>query len=269
MWWLWIVGPIAVAVIYALTAEVDKRRAAEGDAWAAGAGLKKVAAAPSELGRMFEEAGGGMPLRIYELVPKLAYLGLFDADASSASQHQTVVCKLDAPAPYLSARPLPIVEGNRIANVGVPFPKHPSFAELYLVEGPDHAAIKKWLVRPLRNALLDLPETWVRVDGKAMAVTLYGGADADRIDDLVATADVLFAEYGADGGPSLLPDLDDDGDEDDEPPPPPKVAAKVKPAAKGAAPAAAAKAQPAAKGAAVAAAAKSGASKPAPKAKKA
>lgn len=257
MWWLWIVGPIAVAVIYALTAQVDKRRAAEADAWAAGAGLKKVSAAPSELGRMFEEAGGGTPSRIYELVPKLAYLGLFDADASAASEHQTVVCKLDAPSPYLTARPLPIVEGNRIANVGVAFPKHVEFAELYLVEGPDHAAIKKWLGRPLRKALLDLPDTWLRVDGKAMAVTLYGGADADRIDDLVATADLLFAEYGADGGPSLLPDLDDDEDDEDdedEPPPPPKVAAKPKPAAKGAA---------------VAAAAKPAASKQASKAKKA
>jgi hypothetical protein len=46
------------------------------------------------------------------------------------------------------------------------------------------------------------------VDGraKAMAFTLYGPADAQRFEDLVAAADIVFAEYGAEGGPSLLPE---------------------------------------------------------------
>jgi len=52
--------------------------------------------------------------------------------------------------------------------------------------------------------LLDLPGSWLRVDGRAMTLTLYGDADADQLDELVATADAVFAERGAGGAPSLF-----------------------------------------------------------------
>ena len=46
MWWLWIAGPLAVALIYAVTAGTDKRRAAEAEKWRVAAHAKRVKAAP-------------------------------------------------------------------------------------------------------------------------------------------------------------------------------------------------------------------------------
>ncbi len=45
-----------------------------------------------------------------------------------------------------------------------------------------------------------------------MALTLYGLPDAARIDELLAAANIVFAEYGAGGGPSLLGDDDEEED---------------------------------------------------------
>jgi hypothetical protein len=54
-----------------------------------------------------------------------------------------------------------------------------------------------------------------------MAVTLYGPADAERINELVTLADVIFAEYGADGGPSLFGDAEEEEEAKPAPAPPP------------------------------------------------
>jgi hypothetical protein len=269
MWWMWIVGPILVLIIYVLTGARDKRSEAEIDRWRRsmgpksvvrkehagyrdrkeltepGPGAKLVTSLPGPLHRMVEAAGGGAPVARIELVPKLAYLAAMAANATSASDHQTVVTRLEEPAPSFTVRPLPIVEGARIANTGIEFKKDPEFTALFLVEAATHPAgskastapssadqakkIRAFLSRPIRDALRELPDAWLRVAGKAMALTLYGPADADKLNQLVTAADAIFAEHGAGGGPSLFGDLDEEEDEADEdeageaPPSPPPV----------------------------------------------
>ncbi len=266
MWWLWIVGPLAVAVIYGLTGGRDRRRELEIERWREQMGgieeeappqgyrdgkRSKVKAAkvrpgprrvrllPDALARMLTTAGGGEVIGYYDLVTKLAYLAVVGSDALQGSDHATVLARLDEPSPSFTVRPLPIVEGRRIPNTGVQFRKDAEFMELFLVErsvegGPvtsateeNDKAIRRWLSPPLREALLDFPNGWLRVDGKAktMAFTLYGPVDADRIGDLIACADIVFAEYGAEGGPSLLGD--DEEDEAPAPAPPPKKKASA------------------------------------------
>ncbi len=162
-----------------------------------------------------------------ELVPKLAYLAARAANATNGSDHQTVVARLDDPAPAFTLRPLPIIEGERVPNTGVVFKKDPDFMALFLVEpvvdkpSTDDAAkkIRGFLSRPIRDALRELPEVWLHVEEKAMGLTLYGPADAEKIDQLVTAADVIFAEYGAGGGPSLFGE-EDEGEVDAAPPPP-------------------------------------------------
>lgn len=262
MMWMWGVGPALVALIFLLTSFRDKRRAAAVERWRANMGprgkaTKKVAAPPPGLYRMDVVAGGGQSLAHFELVPKLAYLSIMAADATTGSDHQTVVAKLDDPSyagppreggyrdaeseeripyklPSFTVRPLPIVEGVRVANTGVEFKKDPDFMALFLVEpgvegGPPNRgteqeiakAIKRWLSPPIREAMLELPEVWLRVEGKAMGVTVYGPADEQKLNELVICADVIFAEHGAEGGPSLLGD--DPADEPEAPPPPKKA----------------------------------------------
>ena len=199
--------------------------------------VKRVRSLPGPLMRMVDAAGGGEPLAYFELVPKIAYLALMGADALNGSDHHTVVCKLEDPAPTVTAHPLPILEGVRVDNTGVLFKKDPDMTELYLVdrvvEGKPEApasealdkAIRKWLPPPVRAALKDLPDVWLRADGKAMSLTLYGPADAEKLNELLTTADVVFAEYGADGGPSLF---GDDEEQEAAPPPPPAKKASTK-----------------------------------------
>lgn len=262
MTWLWFVGPLVMGLVYVLTGRRDRRREAEIERWkqqmaahvapgegpwgyrdgkpaakradskAETPGPRRVATMPGSLTRMLASAGGGARIDTFELVPKLAYLAVVGADMMQGSDHQTVVAKLDEPGPTFTARPLPIVEGERMANTGVQFKKDADFMALFLVErgleerapiapagDSDDKAIRKWLSPPLREALLDFPDGWLRVDGKAktMAFTLYGPADADRIKELVIAADVVFAEYGAGGGPSLLGEEEEDEDEDAPP----------------------------------------------------
>jgi|HubBroStandDraft_6_1064221.scaffolds.fasta_scaffold164963_3 hypothetical protein len=239
MWWLWIAGPVAAALIYVLTGWRDRRREAEIERWEAmtseraGRDTKRVNSLPGPLMRLIDVAGGGQPVAYFELVPKIAYLALMGSDSMNGSDHHTVVCKLDDPAPSLTARPLPILEGERIPNEGVLFKKDPDMTALYLVERtvegkPEPAAgeavdkaIRRWLSPPVRAALKDLPACWLRADGKAMSLTLYGPADADRLNELLTTADVVFAEYGADGGPSLFGDDEEEEEKAAAPAPPP------------------------------------------------
>jgi len=202
--------------------------------------VKKIRSLPGPLARLIEATGGGSPVGHFELWPKIAYLSVMDANATGGSDHQTVVAMLDEAAPAFTVRPLPILDGAKTANTGVQFKKDPEFMDLFLVEPGvegdplsvrSFAAEKKiraWLSRPIREALRDLPDAWLRVQGKTMALTLYGSVDVDQLYALVNTADLLFAEYGADGGPSLLGEIDDEDDEPEIAPPPKKTKAKAK-----------------------------------------
>lgn len=239
-----------------------------------GAGAKRLGALPGPMKRMVDAAGGGDLLGHFELSPRLAYLSVTGATSTTGSDLQTVTAKLEENGPTFTVRPLPIVEGERVPNTGLQFKKDPDFMAFFLVESavPEAPAapakgpapkvaetplakqIRSWLSRPIREALLDFPDVWLSVQGKTMALTLYGAVSADKLQELVNTADVIFAEHGAEGGPSLLGDAfdqadDDDDDEgDDEPAAEAKPApAKAKPApAKAAAKPAPTKAQPAA-----------------------
>lgn len=252
MSWLWIAGPVVAALIYLLTDWRDSRRAAEIERWKAranegrGARMKDVGALPGALAKLLDAAGAGKRVEIAELVPKTAYLAFMAGDAVAGSDHQTVVAKLDAAAPSFTVRPLPILDGQREANTGVQFKKDTEFMEAFIVdralEGSESAkvsteaddkVIRKWLSPTVRAALMELPDLWLRVEGKSMALTLYGPADADRINDLVVATDVIFAEHGADGGPSLFGDEDEDEPEKAEAAPPPKKAASAKKPAAG------------------------------------
>lgn len=155
---------------------------------------------------MVAAAGDGATVANVVLLPKLAYLTVRSANRVSSSDHQTVVARLAQPAPSMVVRPLPIVEGRRVENRGIQFDKDPDFMDHYVVEGTESRAIHKWLRRSMREALVEFPDVWLRTEGRLMSLTLYGEADAERLDELVATADALFAERGARGGPSLFGD---------------------------------------------------------------
>ena len=224
-----------------------------------GPGAKVVSALPGPLQRVLNAAGAGDALGHYELVPKIAYLSVMAANAMTGSDLQAVSGKLEADAPAFVVRPLQIIEGERAANTGLEFKKDPDFMGFFQVDidtappAPPPAGakaqlaiptdaerakkIRSWLSRPVRDALRDLPDAWLYVQGRAMALVLYGPADAAKLDELVTVADVIFAEHGDDGGPSLFGEEEDEEDEEDEveeaaPPPPPK---KSKLAAKSAA----------------------------------
>ena len=244
MRWLWYVGPVLVVLVYLWSAlwptRRDRWRKAELRRWvddflgslpkarpdenASGerGGPYRAAAERSSAGRdayaeravvrlpqafhaLVEQAGAGDVVGNVELVPKLAYLALRAANLSSGSHHQTVVAKLAKAGPSVVVRPLPIVEGKPQENRGIVLDDAP-FMEQFMVEGADAKLIGKWLSAAVREALLDLPGIWLRVDGRTMALSLYGEADADRLDELVATADALFAARGASGAPSLFGD---------------------------------------------------------------
>lgn len=238
--WLWIGGPILLFVIFYLTTRSPaerRKRLREAQIWrasvgpapeekAAGhpyrpdpkakqkdnepkplpeaAGPARVASIPAGLHALLEKVGGGEAIVHYELVKDLAYLSLMEANKLAGSDHQTVTAKLEAKAPALSARPLPVVDGQRVANNGVQFRKDPELMRLFLIEGPDAKAIGKWLSPSIRRALCQVPAAWLRVEGSTMAVTVFGALEADQIDRLVELADAIFAEHGAEGGPSLF-----------------------------------------------------------------
>lgn len=248
MWWMWIVGPLLIALIYVLTGARDRRREAEVERWRSQAGApipadqpptgyrdakkpasdarvgaKRVASVPAPLLRMLLLAGPGPVLAHFELVPKIAFLSSVGTNAVNASDHHTVSGKLEDKAPMFTVRPLAFIEGQREVNTGVQFKKDADFMAFFFVERSIEGmapasqsgdaldkAIRKWLSPTVRAALMDLPDAWLLVDGKAMAVSLYGRADAEKLSELVELADVIFAEHGADGGPSLL------GDDSDE-----------------------------------------------------
>lgn len=164
--------------------------------------LKSVVAAPGDLAFLLERVGGGTPERVFELHPKIAYATLFRATELTISDHVTLLLRLEEAAPTLSVRPLVPAEAPP-ADV-VAFKKDVEFSQRFQVVGKDAKAVRAFLSAVVRDALLDMPEAWLEVQGQAMSLSLFGAFDADRAKQLVELADVLFAEYGADGGPSLL-----------------------------------------------------------------
>lgn len=246
--WLWVGGPLMVLFIYWISMRSGgaerKKRLREANVWRASivdpragqdnrkgapyrpdpkkempkskekdAGPPRVASIPSALRGALLDAGGGDPVAHYELVSDLAYLSLMEANALAGSDYQTVTAKLEAAGPALVVRPLPIVDGVPVANTGVQFKKDPELMSKFLVEGPDAKAIGKWLSGPIRRALCEVPWAWVRVQGKTVTVSGFGTFDAEKIDALVELADAIFAEHGAEGGPSLFGEGEDDGPE--------------------------------------------------------
>jgi hypothetical protein len=178
--------------------------------------LRRVDALPANVGWILPSVGDGKASEVFVLHSGLAYVVFVEADDFSTADHVSVVMKLEERAPAMLVRPLPIVEGKPVANTGVPIKKDPEFMASFLVEAltardpkADAKAVRSFLSEPVRDALLDLPIAWLRVERDVMALTLYGRFDSDHADALVETADVLFAEHGGGGGPSLLsPEVD-------------------------------------------------------------
>ncbi|MCC6522360.1 MAG: RDD family protein [Polyangiaceae bacterium] len=202
---------------------------------------RRVRQLPEVFRPLEERVGNGRRLADIVLVPKQAYLAVRGASVTSSHDHQTVFLRLADMAPSFTLRPVPIVDGKpqlpgRVGwHVGpflfslsaalfgfiaviwrIPkatpqtwFQDDPDFADRYFVEDfdrrQDREAIEAWLTPELREALCDLPGVWLQSSGKALAVTLYGDADASRLDELVGVADAFAAEHGA-GEDALFPE---------------------------------------------------------------
>jgi hypothetical protein len=252
LWWMWVTSPFLAAFVYVLAAKDDPKRMREVERWRKTFGPleldatggyrdkpKTVATAttanppprtnalPGLLSRALRGFDGGEILGHYELVPKLAYLSLVGSNAEQASDFQAVVGKLESKkGPAFNVSPIPIVEGIAQPNTGIEFPKDREFTELFVVEAivPEGdattpavmKAIRKWLSQPIRDALKDLPEVFVRVEGQTMVVAYYGEATVADLNRLILAADTLFAEHGGGGGPSLFGEAEDEDDDEDE-----------------------------------------------------
>ncbi|MEZ4302209.1 MAG: hypothetical protein R3B70_45195 [Polyangiaceae bacterium] len=243
--WLWVGGPLLVALIYFLTrgnSAARKRRLREADIWrrsiadaipraaednkegapfrpdkskkkpaqkATEAGPSRVAELPPSLRGALAAATSGEQIAHFELVRDLAYLSIVESNLVEGSDSQVVTARLEERAPQMVVRPLPIVDGVPVANSGVLFKKDPELMKAFLIEGPDAKAIGKWMSAPIRRALCKVPGAWLRVQGNTMTVSAFGSLEADELDGLVELADEIFAEHGAEGGPSLFGDGDD------------------------------------------------------------
>jgi len=218
--WLWDVVPVVALLVYlATTLRLDReeaRRRKEVRRWTdevlgpvetrKGLKSRRVKALPSVFNPLLEAVGAGERVSDIVLVPKLAYMAVRSSDHLNGSDHTTVLCRLDRAAPHMVVRPLPIVDGNLAENTGLKFRKDPEFMDAFIVEGAVAKKIGRWLTPPLREALMEVPDAWLRTQGKQLALTLYGPVDAELLDELVAAADTLFAEYGEVDDESLFGD---------------------------------------------------------------
>ncbi len=157
MWWMSIVGPVLLALIWLATGRRDQRREGEIDRWRRtmgprvvekeragyrsgkqigkpGPGAKIVSALPGPLQRVIDAAGGGDAVGHYELVPKLAYLSAMAANLVTGSDLQAVTGKLEDDAPAFIVRPVPLIEVEGAASNGIEFKKDPEFTALFQVE---------------------------------------------------------------------------------------------------------------------------------------
>ncbi|HEY4120629.1 MAG TPA: hypothetical protein VGM56_22345 [Byssovorax sp.] len=240
LWWLWIVAPLFTAFVYLLSNRPDDRRAREIARWRKGFGPhladdeaepdgrrrrppRQAQGLPGPLARGFGKVGDGQPLGFYELLPRVAFLAIAEAGSADSSDYQAVVARLDEKAPTFTVKPTPIVEGVLQPGLGIEFKKDPDFSDAFVVEGVNDApatlkAIRRWLSTPIRDALMDVPEVYLWVDGATLVVAYYGAAGEDELNRLVLAADTIFAEHGAAGGASLFGEDDDEEDDEDDAP---------------------------------------------------
>ena len=165
--------------------------------------------------------GDGRPLGFFELVPRVAFLAIAEASSAESSDYQAVVARLDEKSPTFTIKPTPIVEGVLQPGLGIEFKKDPDFSDAFVVEGVNDApatvkAIRRWLSTPIRDALMDMPEAYVWVEGTTLVVAYYGAAGEEELNRLVVAADTIFAEHGAAGGASRFGEDDDEDDEEEE-----------------------------------------------------
>ena len=218
--WLWFAGPLTflfVVVIFNLWPTAEERRLrGELRRWLDNVlgplldddgeeETREVLHLPAVLERVVADCGGGAPIANIALVPGYAYLAVRAADALTSSNHYTVACKLEKRAPRLVCRPLAIVDGRPVENDGIAF-KDTEFMDHYVVEGDATRDIKRWMRPDLREALMQFPDLWLRVDGQLLTLSFYGAADAEMLDELIEVADVIFAEYGGGGAAPLFGD---------------------------------------------------------------
>lgn len=243
---LWVSGPLAGLLAWAVTSTDDHRLALEMEAWRKASGKRKarvvfegyrnpavvrttdrrdlarkelgpeaagkakaVVAPPWELSSMVDLAGGGRQVGVYQLLPKLAYVVAVEADAMASADFVAVVAKLEAKHDDLVVRPRAVEEKPTSRTVLL---KDGRFNERFLVEASASKPAKELLSEGVRETLMELEVGWLFIRGDAMALVRYGHIEASHVHALVDAADAIFAEIGAEGGPSLL------GDEEDEVP---------------------------------------------------
>lgn len=169
--------------------------------------LRQVDALPPALARILPRVGEGKIHGFLQLKRDLAYVAFVEADDMNACDYVSVVMALEESQPTFVARPLPVVDGVRVPNTGLRFSDDAGFTSDYLVQpegNADPRSVRAFLSPVVRDELRTLPSAWLHVSGKVMALTVYGRFNNDLVDHLVDVADVIFAEYGPDGGPSLL-----------------------------------------------------------------
>lgn len=234
---LWVAGPLMVLMVWEISRTDDRKLAEEMELWRKrsgkrkarvvaesyrtpavvrnvdrrdlarenvkkGAGAKAVVPPPWELTAMLELAGGGTQAGVYQLLPKLAYVIAVEADGVAGSDFVAVVAKLEAKHVQLLARPS--TPEDAAFRGPVVIAKDARFREAFHVECADVKAGRDLLSEGVRETLRELGTCWLFVRGDAMALVRYGYIDADRVHALVTGADEIFAELGADGGPSLI-----------------------------------------------------------------
>jgi hypothetical protein len=169
--------------------------------------LKQVDALPIQLARILPAVGIGQSYAYFQLRRDLAYVAFVQCDDYSDVDYVSVLMLLEQPAPAFAVKPLAIVDGVLQPNLGLKFGDDAFFSTKYVVEparGADPRVVRAFMSPVVRDELLSLPNAFLHVQGNVMALTVYGPWDADMVDHLVDVSDVVFAEYGAAGGPSLL-----------------------------------------------------------------
>ena len=157
--------------------------------------------------RVLPEVGGGKFYKSFLLKKDLAYVAFVEADVTDVSDYTTVVLRFEQKEASFVARPLPLDDGRPMANTGLLFREDREFSAEYLVEvapGENQTRVREFLVQSVRDELLGLPDVWLRVSGTVATLTRFGRFDAKRAEELVEIADAIFADYGAEGGPSLM-----------------------------------------------------------------
>jgi hypothetical protein len=232
---LWVSVPLALLLIWFVSETDDRRFAEVMEAWRKTSGkrkarvftegyrtpavirtevkgkAKKVVAPTWELSTMIDIAGGGRQVGVYQLLPKLAYVVAVEADALAGSDFVAVIARLEAKHPELVVRPRVPEDKPSTRTVAL---RDSRFADRFWIEGADPKGAREMLSEGVREVLTDLGAAWLFVRGDAMALVRYGRVDAADVRALVDAADMIFAEIGADGGPSLT------GDDDEEVPAP-------------------------------------------------